>query len=138
MFEYFLVEGKSSAPFFPPMTEPAQIIVTVRLIKSFPFRVFKNIVLRVSIAMSIGDLKSLAIESAQQFKAFKAHPYDTMKLYVKQHGSKSQNLIINLDDTEMLDNEKTLMEYNIGNEDEISFFNYNEYINFKSDPQVKW
>lgn len=38
-----------------------------------------------------------------------------MKLYVKAHGSKTQNLIINLDHEDwFMDDNKTLAEYGVG------------------------
>jgi Uncharacterized conserved protein (DUF2340) len=118
--------------------EPEVITITVRLIKSFTYRTFKNIVLHVPRSTRVSDLKLKSIEAAQAFRAFKTHPFDALKLYVKAHGSKTSNLIINLDDGEILGDEMTLAEYGFESNDEISFFNMKEYMEFKDDPQVKW
>jgi Uncharacterized conserved protein (DUF2340) len=118
--------------------EPEVITITVRLIKSFTYRTFKNIVLHVPRSTRVLDLKLKSIEAAQAFRAFKTHPFDALKLYVKAHGSKTSNLIINLDDGEILSDEMTLAEYGFESNDEISFFNMKEYMEFKDDPQVKW
>lgn len=95
-----------------------------------------------------------------------------MKLYVKAHESKTQNLIINLDDKDFLSMDATLFEQGIGtrnklslpksiciyiwldmdifilqrpkpkliieNETEISFFNRQDYLNYKLNPVLKW
>jgi hypothetical protein len=95
-------------------------------------------VLKVSTDSTIKELKTECLKKIQEFKAFKTHPFDTMKVYVKQHGSKTSNLIINLDSDEFLNDDQTVSQSGIGNEDEISFFNINEYNIFKEDPQVKW
>ncbi len=63
---------------------------------------------------------------------------DTMKLYVKAHGSKSQNLIINLDQQAFLDPLKTLNDCGIENETEISFFKKSDYEKFAANPETKW
>lgn len=116
-----------------------EITLTVRLVKSFQYRTFKNIVLHgIPLSMKVADLKLKCLDAAQQLRAFKSHAFDAMKLYVKKHGSKTSNLIINIDDTLLLQDEKTLAECGLGNEDEISFFNLKEYDEFKLDPQVKW
>ncbi|KAG9305646.1 hypothetical protein G9A89_022568 [Geosiphon pyriformis] len=67
---------------------------------------------------------------------------DTLKIYTKAHGSKTQNLTINLDHDEdwiLKDDNFTLSSYGIENETELSFFNYDAYQKFKEHPDViKW
>lgn len=82
-----------------------------------------------------------------------------MKFYTKAHGfkvsflffslfqklkiffQKPNHLVINLEDDEnlILKETDTLKEKGIENEDEISFFNMREYLEFKKNPeQLKW
>lgn len=63
---------------------------------------------------------------------------DTLKLYVKQHGSKSQNLIINLDEDGVFEDGMTLEEARIENETEISFYNQANFLEYKLDPKTCW
>ncbi|CAJ0649317.1 8513_t:CDS:2 [Entrophospora sp. SA101] len=65
---------------------------------------------------------------------------NTLKIYTKAHGFKNQNLVINTDHDEwLLNNEnETLISYDIENETELSFFNYEAYNNYKSHPDQKW
>jgi hypothetical protein len=71
---------------------------------------------------------------------YKGLQLDTLKLYTKAHGSKTTNLIINLDhDDWMLDDDNTvLQELSIENEAELSFFKREDYEAFKADPTEKW
>ncbi|KAJ3259403.1 hypothetical protein HK103_002329 [Boothiomyces macroporosus] len=65
--------------------------------------------------------------------------FDTLKLYFTAHGTKSQNLIINLNDDGFLtDNSKKLSQVGIENETEISFFKLADYNVFKANPEIKW
>ncbi|SCV03615.1 LAMI_0H09582g1_1 [Lachancea mirantina] len=122
--------------------------ITVRVIKSFPYRNIKNIV------FSDYDLKnktsenlledSLAhIRNTGAFRPFRNVEYDTLKVYTHAHGSKTVNLVINFDhdddwtlDTK--DSTKKLVDYGIGNETEISLFKWDDYVTFKANPQEKW
>lgn len=64
---------------------------------------------------------------------------DTLKIYTKAHGSKTSNLIINLDhDDELMlnDDEATLADLGIENETEISFFNGAAYRAYQKKPEV--
>jgi Uncharacterized conserved protein (DUF2340) len=87
---------------------------------------------------------------------------DTIKIYTKAHGSKTTNLIINLDhpDWIMDDGDKTLESFGLGehlllflilgplliivhftsaeNEAELSFFNCEQYEAFLKNPETKW
>jgi hypothetical protein len=60
---------------------------------------------------------------------------------MKAHGSKTSNLIINLDHDEdwiLTPPDKSLKDFNIDFESEISYFNRTEYEAFKAHPEVKW
>ncbi|KAJ1976164.1 hypothetical protein H4R34_004083 [Dimargaris verticillata] len=123
--------------------------LTVRLIKSFEYRTFKNIVLRdVDFAhTTAGELKAriqTEIHTASGMKPFRTVPYDTLKIYTKAHGAKmanqTNNLIINLDNNEwILSNDHDMLDYHgIGHETEISYYNREAFEQFKHNPEVKW
>lgn len=86
----------------------------------------------------------IEIATAPTFKPFRtyASQLDTMKLYTRAHGSKTTNLIINLDHPEwVLEGEqksKTLQEVGCENETELSFFNRSEYEAFLENPETTW
>nr|XP_031859894.1 uncharacterized protein CI109_004743 [Kwoniella shandongensis]KAA5526966.1 hypothetical protein CI109_004743 [Kwoniella shandongensis] len=102
--------------------------ITVRVIKSFEFRTQKSLVLQHL------DLRSLTVGQLMERVR-----QDTMKLYTVAHGSKTSNLIINLNHDEwILDENKILAEVGAQNETELSFFNRESYEAFKLDPEVKW
>ncbi|CAJ0745095.1 2673_t:CDS:2 [Entrophospora sp. SA101] len=96
--------------------------LTIRVIKNFEYRTVKK------------------INTTSKFAPFRNVIYDTLKIYTKAHGFKNQNLVINTDHDEwLLNNEnETLISYDIENETELSFFNYEAYNNYKSHPDQKW
>ncbi|KAJ1984999.1 hypothetical protein H4R33_004192 [Dimargaris cristalligena] len=111
------------------MADANKGVVTVRLIKSFEYRTFKNVVLKnIDFAQTtVGDLK-------------KQIQHDTLKIYTKAHGSKTNNLIVNLDrDDWVLKNDADMLDYcGIANETELSYFNRAAFEEFKKNPEVKW
>ncbi|PAV23474.1 cytoplasmic [Pyrrhoderma noxium] len=128
--------------------------ITIRIIKSFEFRTEKNLVLHhINFeTTTVDDLKKLAREAIQTQQGWKIYrnlaqakdnetPFlDTLKLYTKAHGTKTSNLIINLDHDDWIldDGSKTLTELGFENETEISFFNRKLYEEFKSNPETRW
>lgn len=129
-----------------PLTDST---ITIRVIKSFPYRNVKNLILRDY------DLKNKTgydlfndclkqIQSEGSFRPFRTIKYDTMKIYTHAHGSKTVNLVINFthDDDWVIDtidpNGKKLFEYGIENETEISLFNEENYLSYKANPEEKW
>lgn len=137
-----------------PLTSTATPItsctLTVRVIKSFPYRNVKNLILRnYDLKSKTGyDLfndcvKQIQLEGA--FRPFRNVEYDTMKIYTHAHASKTVNLVINFnhdDDDWILDvknpNGKKLCEYDIANETEISLYRLEDYESFKANPEEKW
>jgi len=81
-----------------------------------------------------------ALSESPGWKAYRKVVLDTLKLYTKAHGAKSQNLIINLENDEwILNNDsETLASLGFENETEVSFFNRMEYDAFKLNPETKW
>ncbi|KAK9494273.1 hypothetical protein V1508DRAFT_413456 [Lipomyces doorenjongii] len=134
---------------FDPLTStlrPAtDAIITLRVIKSFEYRTERNLILKdIDLTRtSVGDLLELAkkcIMTQGAFRSFRNVEYNTLKLYTKAHGSKTTNLIINLenDDWILSDHSKTLQGCGIENETEISLFNRTLYEAYKLNPVEKW
>lgn len=122
-------------------------IITIRIIKSFPYRNVKNYVihdldLTTTTVSELLKQTSQMIQSSGAYRPYRTVDYDTLKIYTKAHHSKTMNLIINIEDddeTTILKNEsKTLADYGVENETELSMFNYHDYIEFKKNPVEKW
>ncbi|KAE8216436.1 hypothetical protein CF327_g448 [Tilletia walkeri] len=127
-----------------PLTD---VVLTVRVIKSFEFRSMKHLVLHGvdCTELTVGGLMERCrkeISTQPAFKPFRsfAPKLDTLKLYTRAHGSKTTNLIINLDHPEWIydDESKTLADLGVENETELSLFNRADYEHFLKDPQVRW
>ncbi|KAK0546074.1 hypothetical protein OC845_004780 [Tilletia horrida] len=127
-----------------PLTD---VVLTVRVIKSFEFRSMKHLVLKSvdCTKETVGSLKERCrkeVAAQPAFKPFRsfAPKLDTLKLYTRAHGAKTTNLIINLDHPEWIfdDEDKTLADLGIENETELSLFHRPDYEAFLADPQVRW
>ncbi|OCH95201.1 hypothetical protein OBBRIDRAFT_788385 [Obba rivulosa] len=119
--------------------------LTVRIIKSFEFRTERSLVLHnVNLeTTTVGQLKEMARQAVQTqpgWKPYRNIVLDTLKLYTKAHGSKTSNLIINLDHDDWIldDDSKTLANCGFENETEVSCFNRDLYEQFKLHPETKW
>ncbi|KAF9533334.1 hypothetical protein CPB83DRAFT_866862 [Crepidotus variabilis] len=117
--------------------------LTVRIIKSLKFRTEKSLVIHHLDLTStrVGDLKQIAkhsIATQQGWKPYQNLVLDTLKLYTKAHGSKTSNLIINLDHDDWIldDDTKLLQDVGFEHETEVSFFSRLEYDSFRSNPEV--
>jgi hypothetical protein len=124
--------------------------VTVRLIKSFEYKNFRNLIfhnLDLS-ALTLGDLERMSRERIETnpilsriFPATSSAPLDTIKRYYTRHSAKSNNAIINVGEDDKLvlhDYVSKLNEIGFDHETEISWFNWGEYQKFCSDPTFKW
>lgn len=139
-----------------PLTDA---VITVRIIKSFEFRSMKAYVLpHIDLTTTtVAQLEHMCREQVRTSPAFKpfrsyADNLTTLKLYTKAHGSKTTNLIINLDHPEwILDDANlaagaegrtkettTLAQVGLENEAELSFFNLDAYTAFLSNPSTRW
>ncbi|KAH8152422.1 uncharacterized protein LAJ45_03262 [Morchella importuna] len=134
----------AAAALYLPLTDST---LTIRVIKNFPYRTTRNLVLHHLdlTSLTVGDLKELAkkeVLTKPGWKPYKTVVLDTLKLYTKAQGTKTQNLIINMEDKDdekiFRDDSKTLAEYGCEHETEISFFNMADYLEFKADPTEKW
>ncbi|CAN6622728.1 altered inheritance rate of mitochondria protein 29 [Trichomonascus vanleenenianus] len=123
-------------------------IITVRVIKSFPYRtiknhVFKNVDLHKVTAGELRDMIKEVIKTQGAFRAFRNNiaDLDTIKIYTKAHGSKTMSLVVNMENDDewiLADDSKTLAEYGVENETELSIFNRAAYEEFKKNPEEKW
>ncbi|KAJ2349916.1 hypothetical protein GGF43_004346 [Coemansia sp. RSA 2618] len=123
------------------MDNTDKVLITVRVIKSFEYRTSRNMVIPVDIKGStIDQLKQQCQESNDsKFKPFRTVKLDTLKIYTQAFGNKTQNLIINLEDSGFLnDGSAILQDAGIISETEVSFFNKEAYDTFKKDPSIKW
>ncbi|ESX01067.1 hypothetical protein HPODL_05154 [Ogataea parapolymorpha DL-1] len=128
-----------------PLTDS---VLTVRIIKSFPYRnvrnhVFPHVDLKNTTPKQLFDTIIDTINTTGALRPYRGVNYDTLKIYTHAHGSKTMNLVINMehDDDWILDledNTKTLVDYGIANETELSIFNRAEYEKFKANPEEKW
>ncbi|CAR26695.1 hypothetical protein ZYGR_0H05180 [Zygosaccharomyces rouxii] len=122
--------------------------ITVRVIKSFPYRNVKNIIfqnydLRSKSPQDLLKDCQQRINSEGAFRPFRNVQFDSFKIYTHAHGYKTINLVINFDHDDdwildMTDNEKKLYQYGIENETEISLFKWDDYVNYKANPEEKW
>lgn len=119
--------------------------LTVRIIKSFKFRterslVLHNVDLTTTTTAQLKDIAHKAILDKPGWKPYRNVLLDTLKLYTNAHGAKTSNLIINLDhDDWILNNDDALLaDLGLENETEISFFNRQDYEDFKINPETSW
>ena len=117
----------------------------MRLIRSFPYRNVKNLLLRgVDLHTTTGAslLQSVKEEIQKQgaFLPFRTKSFDSLKIHHLPHKAKTCNLTINLEDDDLLliPGDKTLAECGVENETEISVFNWEEYVEFRANPETKW
>lgn len=123
--------------------------LTIRIIKSFPYRNVKNYVLthvdltKTNAKQLLEEMKE-TIHQDKTLKPFCNVDYDSLKVYTHAHGFKTMNLVINLDHDNdwwlnISDESVSLYDCGIRNESEISLFNKEAYLEFKLNPTVeKW
>ncbi|KAI5805612.1 hypothetical protein DFH27DRAFT_590713 [Peziza echinospora] len=126
--------------------------LTIRVIKSFPYRTSKNVILHHLdlTTLTVGELKERVVKDVLANGGFRpyyaiAPKLDTMRLYTKAHGTKTMNLIINMEESRdenqemmFLDEQRTLASYGCEHETEISFFRNEDYEAYKKNPEEKW
>lgn len=129
-------------------------LITVRIIKSFPYRNVKNHViasinLKDTNASQLLDQVHKIINTTGALRPYRNVKYDTVKVYTHAHGTKSMNLVINFDHDERdilycenkenhISQEESLWDLGVENETELSVFNYEGYVAFKANPEEKW
>ncbi|XBW36670.1 hypothetical protein QEN19_002244 [Hanseniaspora menglaensis] len=130
--------------------KPQNVTLTIRVIKSFPFRNVKPIILldydiNNNSAKDLFEHCILHIQKTGAFLPFRKTNFDFLKVYNHAQRTKSLNLVINFDHDDdsnwILDinnTDKKLSEYDIGNETEISMFVFQDYLKFKEIPEDQW
>ncbi|KAF3990892.1 hypothetical protein FT663_02965 [Candidozyma haemuli var. vulneris] len=129
-------------------------VLTVRIIKSFPYRNVKNHIIRsidlkATTPSQLLDQVKEIINSTGAMRPYRNVEYDTVKVYTHAHGTKSMNLVINFgnDESDILvcknaehavEKQQSLWDLGVENETELSIFNYAAYAEFKENPEEKW
>lgn len=133
---------------------PTDALVTVRIVKSFPYRnvknhILKSIDLKATTPAQLLDQVVALINTTGALRPYRNVDYDTLKVYTHAHGTKSMNLVINFDHDERdlifsrdkghpVESDLSLWDLGVENETEVSIFNYHDYMEFKANPEEKW
>ncbi|KAM8933872.1 UPF0538 protein C2orf76 homolog [Pelodytes ibericus] len=119
--------------------------VTVRLVRSFEHRNFRPIVYHgVNLQQSVGEflqhVKRDITTRAGLPPPFKTYSYDTMKIIHQAHGSKTNELVVSLEDDNklILHEDLTLQEAGVAHETEVALFCDKDYKNYKANPISSW
>lgn len=137
----------SSDPLTSNARPATDSLITVRIIKSFPYRNVKNYIIK-DIDLKSTTPKQLLeklheiINTTGALRPYRNVEYNSIKIYTKAHGSKSMNLVINFDNDEdwVLVNpsnngdKQSLWDLDIRNETELSLFNWDDYVAYKENP----
>ncbi|XP_069472708.1 UPF0538 protein C2orf76 homolog [Ambystoma mexicanum] len=122
-----------------------EVTITVRLVRSFEHRNFKPVIYRnVNLNQTVKEFVALVQNDVPLRPGlpppFKKHPYDTMKIIHQAHGSKTNELVVSLedDDTLILKEESSLKEAGVANETELAFFCKEDYKTYKANPVSAW
>nr|XP_025964863.1 UPF0538 protein C2orf76 homolog isoform X2 [Dromaius novaehollandiae] len=102
--------------------------ITVRLVRSFEHRNFRPVVYH---GVNLD-------QTVKQFIAFVQK--DTMKIIHQAHRSKTNELVVSLEDDDklILKEESTLKAAGVANETELAFFCEEDYRNYKANPVSAW
>lgn len=143
MSEYDLEEPLTSTA--RPLNDS---VITVRIIKSFPYRnvrnhVFQHVDLVNTTARQFFDMILDTIRTDGSLRPYRNVEYDTIKIYTHAHATKTMNLVINMDHDDDwvldLDNaSRTLNDYGMENETEVSIYRKADYDAYVANPVDKW
>lgn len=131
---------------------PTDAVLTIRVIKSFPYRNSRNLVLpsvnlKTTTPTQLLALVCNKVATESGWRPFRTAVFDSLKVYTHAHGTKSMNLIINMEHDDDPDwllispqavNSSYLWDLGIQNETELSVFNWQDYCAFKENPEEKW
>ncbi|KAM5265451.1 UPF0538 protein C2orf76 homolog isoform 1-T2 [Hipposideros larvatus] len=122
-----------------------EVTITVRLIRSFEHRNFKPVVYRgVNLDQTVKEfivfLKQDVLLRTSLPPPFRNYKYDKLKIIHQAHKSKTNELVLSLeeDDRLLLKEDSTLKAAGIANETEIAFFCEEDYKNYKDNPISSW
>ncbi|XP_070694575.1 UPF0538 protein C2orf76 homolog isoform X1 [Pempheris klunzingeri] len=128
------------------------IVVTVRLVRSFEHRNFRPVVFHgISMDQTVQDFVHLVRDDIATRPGipppFKKYAYDTMKIIHQAHRAKQKllfwqtnELVMSLDDDEklVLQDGQTLKAAGVANETEVAFFRKEDYQLYKANPKTAW
>ncbi|XP_029461181.1 UPF0538 protein C2orf76 homolog isoform X2 [Rhinatrema bivittatum] len=130
--------------YFIPMSSE-EVTVTVRLVRSFEHRNFKPVVYHnVNLSQTVKEFISLVKNDIPLRTGlpppFKKYLFDTLKIIHQAHGSKTNELVVSLEDDErlILKDESTLKAAGVANETELAFFCMEDYRTYKANPVSSW
>ncbi|XP_060631417.1 UPF0538 protein C2orf76 homolog isoform X1 [Anolis sagrei] len=121
------------------------VTLTVRLVRSFEHRNFKPVVYHgVNLDQTVKEFiqfvkNDVALRTTLP-PPFKKYKYDTMKIIHQAHGSKTNELVVSLEDDDklMLAEDSTLKAAGVANETELAFFCMDDYRKYKANPIATW
>lgn len=137
---------------------PTDAVLTIRIIKSFPYRNVKNHILpsvdlKHTTPRQLFEQVKNIVQTTGALRPYRNIEYNALKVYTHAHGTKSMNLVINFENDDGADSwlllcddaahaqagdSKTLWDLGVENETEISIFNWEAYQKFKKDPEEIW
>ncbi|RNA06316.1 hypothetical protein BpHYR1_015237 [Brachionus plicatilis] len=118
------------------------LVLTIRVIRSFHHRNLKNLVLKnVDKKITVHELKDMInqeIKKSSLPPPFKTFTYDTLKIEHVPFKAKSSDPVINCqdDDSLILRDDQNLADICVVNETEISYFMMQDYLEYKSNKYV--
>ncbi|KAM3854311.1 UPF0538 protein C2orf76 homolog isoform 3-T4 [Vipera latastei] len=122
-----------------------RVIVTVRLIRSFEHRnfrpvLYRNVNLDQTVKEFIAFVKKDITSRTELLLPFRKYTYDTMKIIHQAHGSKTNELVVSLEDDDrlILEEGSTLKAAGVANETELAFFCMEDYQKYKTNPVTTW
>merc|ERR1712059_49500 len=121
------------------------VTLVIRVIRSFPHRNIRNIVLRnVNSHQTVGELLEVAKRAVQESSnlppPFRKFQFDCLKVEHQAHGSKPSDPVIN-PEGDVLESGISLTAAGVKNETELSLFRLSDYEEYKGGPsrgQTRW
>ncbi|XP_064143356.1 UPF0538 protein C2orf76 homolog isoform X1 [Loxodonta africana] len=124
---------------------PEKVTVTVRLIRSFEHRNFRPVVYHgVNLDQTVREfivfLKQDIPLRTSLPSPFRNYKYDKLKIIHQAHKSKTNELVLGLEDDDrlLLKEDSTMKAAGIAHETEIAFFCEEDYKNYKANPISSW
>ncbi|XP_056391400.1 UPF0538 protein C2orf76 homolog [Hyla sarda] len=121
------------------------VTVTVRLVRSFEHRNFRPVVYHdVILDQTVQEFLEFVKKDVAQRDGlpppFRRHSYDMMKILHQAHGSKTNELVVSLEDDEklILRSEDTLRAAGVAQETELALFCDADYRRYKQNPVSSW
>uniref|UniRef100_H0WYX6 Chromosome 2 open reading frame 76 n=1 Tax=Otolemur garnettii TaxID=30611 RepID=H0WYX6_OTOGA len=124
---------------------PEKVTITVRLIRSFEHRNFKPVVyhgvnLDQTVKEFIAFLKQELASECKILPPLKQREFYKLKIIHQAHKSKSNELVLSLEDDDrlVLKEDRTLKAAGVASETEIAFFCEEDYKTYKANPISSW